>query len=70
MESRRSGVAAFVLCLLSAGPLGVACAADGEAAPPPKPDYSACKRADFRIVVDVGHTLEVPGAMSARGVPE
>ena len=70
MESRRSGVAAFVLCLLSAGALGVAYAADGEAAPPSKPDYSACKRADFRVVVDVGHTLEVPGAMSARGVPE
>ena len=33
-----------------------------------KPD--ACPRAKFRVVVDVGHTLEVPGAMSARGVPE
>ncbi len=24
----------------------------------------------FRVVVDVGHTLDVPGALSARGVPE
>jgi len=29
-----------------------------------------CTRAAFRVVVDVGHTLDVPGAMSARGVPE
>jgi N-acetylmuramoyl-L-alanine amidase len=30
----------------------------------------ACNRAAFRIVLDVGHTPEVPGAVSARGVPE
>jgi N-acetylmuramoyl-L-alanine amidase len=29
-----------------------------------------CDRAQFRVVVDVGHTAEVPGATSARGVPE
>src|ERR1700751_75874 len=29
-----------------------------------------CTRSPFRVVVDVGHTLDVPGAMSARGVPE
>jgi N-acetylmuramoyl-L-alanine amidase len=29
-----------------------------------------CTRSAFRVVVDVGHTLDVPGAMSARGVPE
>jgi len=33
-----------------------------------KPD--ACLRAKFRVVVDVGHTADLPGAMSARGVPE
>ncbi len=31
---------------------------------------TACERASFRVIVDVGHTAEVPGAMSARGVPE
>lgn len=31
---------------------------------------TACRRSDFRVVVDVGHTVDVPGAMSARGVPE
>jgi N-acetylmuramoyl-L-alanine amidase len=29
-----------------------------------------CARSTFRVVVDVGHTLDVPGAMSARGIPE
>ena len=30
----------------------------------------SCARASFRVVVDVGHTADVPGAMSARGIPE
>ena len=29
-----------------------------------------CVRAAFRVVIDVGHTAQVPGAKSARGVPE
>src|SRR4051812_44618966 len=31
---------------------------------------SSCNRGTFRIFVDVGHTAEEPGAISARGVPE
>ena len=34
------------------------------------PQQEACPRNDFRVVVDVGHTVAVPGAISARGVPE
>src|SRR5437660_7593747 len=30
----------------------------------------ACPRPTFRVVVDVGHTVDVPGAMSARGIAE
>jgi N-acetylmuramoyl-L-alanine amidase len=30
----------------------------------------ACAPSSFRVVIDVGHTADVPGAMSARGVPE
>jgi N-acetylmuramoyl-L-alanine amidase len=30
----------------------------------------SCDRASFRVILDVGHTIEVPGAISARGVPE
>jgi N-acetylmuramoyl-L-alanine amidase len=29
-----------------------------------------CQRSTFRVVLDVGHTLEVPGAFSAHGIPE
>ena len=29
-----------------------------------------CNRPAFRVVLDVGHTVEAPGALSARGVPE
>jgi len=31
---------------------------------------ATCPRSDFRVVIDVGHTEAVPGAMSARGAPE
>lgn len=31
---------------------------------------SKCNRATFRVVLDVGHTAEEPGAISARGDPE
>jgi N-acetylmuramoyl-L-alanine amidase len=41
-----------------------------EAAGPAKVDGAKCNRAGFRVVLDVGHTQEVPGAKSARGVPE
>jgi N-acetylmuramoyl-L-alanine amidase len=31
---------------------------------------SKCDRSRFRVVVDVGHTVQAPGALSARNVPE
>jgi N-acetylmuramoyl-L-alanine amidase len=33
-------------------------------------ETESCPRSAFRVVVDVGHTVDVPGAMSARGIPE
>jgi len=56
----------LVLAALVAGDLAPA-AGGGPAA---KPAPANCRRSAFRVVLDVGHTLEVPGAMSARGVPE
>jgi len=47
----------------------LACAA----APPARAELrpaGVCARAAFRVVIDVGHTAQVPGATSARGVPE
>ena len=35
-----------------------------------KPPNASCDRAHFRVIIDVGHSADVPGAMSARGVPE
>ena len=35
-----------------------------------KPGHPVCDRAGFRVVVDVGHTADVPGARSARVVSE
>ena len=40
---------------------------------PPAPraaKAAACQRSAFRVVVDVGHTVDVPGALSARGIAE
>lgn len=70
LRKRRLGEAArftaLAICLLAA----VAGPARGEA-PAPTPDKGAdCQRADFRVVIDVGHTVAIPGADSARGVPE
>jgi N-acetylmuramoyl-L-alanine amidase len=42
-------------------------AAPAPAAPVPAPQCDASK---FRVIVDVGHTPEIPGAISARGVNE
>jgi N-acetylmuramoyl-L-alanine amidase len=36
----------------------------------PKSDGASCARANFRVVLDVGHTADAPGAISARGVNE
>jgi N-acetylmuramoyl-L-alanine amidase len=35
-----------------------------------KQTTSACDRSSFHIIVDVGHTAEMPGAISARGTTE
>jgi len=37
---------------------------------PPTAKTTACRRSAFRVVVDVGHTANVPGAESAHGVFE
>ena len=44
--------------------------AEGPGGPAKKLPRSACDTAAFRVVVDVGHTAESPGAPSARGLWE
>src|SRR6187200_830370 len=29
-----------------------------------------CDQENFRVALDIGHTVDVPGAQSARGIPE
>jgi N-acetylmuramoyl-L-alanine amidase len=53
---------------LLASPLAYFCLAGiGEASDTP---LRQCAQSAFRVVLDVGHTPEAPGAMSARGVSE
>ncbi len=59
--------AVFALAML--GPGGPA-QGQGQAVNAAKPAGDACLRSSFLTVVDVGHTVAVPGAMSARNVPE
>jgi N-acetylmuramoyl-L-alanine amidase len=47
-----------------------ATAAEPAEKPAPKPTAAKCEPAKLRIAVDVGHTRESDGAMSARDVPE
>lgn len=66
---RRAGPMLFALLFV------VLLVADRSAARAEEPTPGAanpdlCQRAKFRVVVDVGHTVDVPGAMSARGIPE
>jgi N-acetylmuramoyl-L-alanine amidase len=46
-----------------------ACAAAQTARAKPRP-ADGCGRAAFRVIIDVGHTEQAPGATSARGVSE
>jgi N-acetylmuramoyl-L-alanine amidase len=64
--------AVLTLCgLLAVAPIGGGLKlARAEEPAPVAAKHDDCARASFRVVIDVGHTLAVPGAMSARGVPE
>jgi N-acetylmuramoyl-L-alanine amidase len=64
---RRSGVIATAAATLLAWQAAWAGPAGGAAKRSPNP---LCDRAAFRVAVDVGHTAQSPGAMSARGVGE
>ena len=61
--------AAIVLAALLLAGAGTRFALSQERAPA-QPPAAACRAGDFRVVLDVGHTAEVPGAISAHGIPE
>jgi N-acetylmuramoyl-L-alanine amidase len=66
-------IGAVLLAVLATSPMGASLQAEDQAPAAAAPAAAAdtnCPRAAFRVVVDVGHTLDVPGALSARGMPE
>jgi len=60
---------AIVVAALSLMCASARLALSEERAPAAAP-AAACRAGDFRVVLDVGHTAEVPGAISAHGIPE
>ena len=64
---RIATIALFIAVLASDGTRHRAWGEETGAAKPAGP---ACDRAAFRLVLDVGHTAQVPGAKSARGLHE
>jgi N-acetylmuramoyl-L-alanine amidase len=64
MRRWRSGTACLVAAILAVPALAQT------ASPVSKSSSPVCDHARFRALIDVGHTLEEPGAISARGMPE
>src|SRR5271155_1292773 len=65
-RARAALLVPFAAVLIFAGSYS----ARGPEKPPPAPKPADCDRAALRVVVDVGHTTEKPGADSARGATE
>jgi N-acetylmuramoyl-L-alanine amidase len=70
--AKGSGSTAFILVLLIlvSAPFGSPVRGEEKPLATPVSTQPKCDPATFRVVLDVGHTLDVPGAMSARNVPE
>jgi N-acetylmuramoyl-L-alanine amidase len=68
---RMRGIAALSLAgAFALIALGVARAESDVPLPRPAPKAAQCDRGHFRVVLDVGHSAEAPGAISARGLTE
>ena len=65
---RPAGTALLVLAALVVG--SARHPARGEERAPRATEGAGCPRSTFRVVLDVGHTVDKPGADSARGVTE
>ncbi len=72
MTARRSKSASLfaAAALLSCAAACAPARAEPAATAGKKLEALSCRRDNFRIILDVGHTLEAPGATSARGVFE
>lgn len=66
----RLGIAAVSICAALLARSAPAADSGSGVAPPPVKPATCTRAAHFRTVLDVGHTADVPGALSARGVSE
>jgi N-acetylmuramoyl-L-alanine amidase len=70
-NSRAAGtIALIILSTMLAGAALRGASAETTGATPVRSDGSSCDRAFFRVIVDVGHTVERYGVLSARGATE
>ncbi len=68
---RRVGtIALIILSIMLAGAALRGTSAKTTGAIPVRSDRSSCDRASFRMIVDVGHTVERHGVLSSRGATE
>jgi N-acetylmuramoyl-L-alanine amidase len=68
--TRRWRIATVLLAAMTAAPVDASLRAEDQKPAAAAPADASCPRATFRVVIDVGHTIDVPGALSARGMPE
>jgi N-acetylmuramoyl-L-alanine amidase len=68
--TKRWRIATVLLAVATALPMGASLRAEDQKPAAAAPADTDCPRATFRVVIDVGHTIDVPGALSARGMPE
>jgi N-acetylmuramoyl-L-alanine amidase len=64
---RFTAILLLVAALMAAGEAFAGTRAPTKPGNAPQP---ACKKGEFRVLLDVGHSAEVPGSRSARRVPE
>jgi N-acetylmuramoyl-L-alanine amidase len=60
----------LVVCGALSVLFGAGASSEERALGPAQSAVATCRAADFRVVLDVGHTPDVPGAISAHGIPE
>ncbi|WP_225705347.1 N-acetylmuramoyl-L-alanine amidase family protein [Bradyrhizobium cenepequi] len=63
-------IGSIVILSLVSLDAGYAAWARGIVRAAPKIAPSKCERSKFKVILDVGHTAEAPGARSARNIPE
>ena len=67
---RARTITLIILAIMLAGAASRGTSAKTTGAIPVRSDQASCDRASFRVILDVGHTVERHGVLSARGATE